>query len=426
MTQSSTERLLARWFGSAGAPAQLMHQEQRSRQALHALGSGPGTLALQGWGSVERLLQSPLAEAGADQVLNKVLQHRAQARAQSTAPPSAPALARALASAAAEPPAATGRQLMNSAAIGPQVMNTAVMGRQVMNSASMAGLTAQNLANAGPAFKSRSGRTTPPAAGLAGQAARFDSAAAATRAWQQRTARAGLAQAFATPLHLGTTAPRNTFNAPGLAALFGPALGAAVAAVPAFRPGAERARPVPAGSTSLVGAGPLQAWASVFQPALPLLSAALNELELGSAAATQARSDATPPRRRPRNEPLPGSGSALLPALAAPMTAAGTAVASTLQATTAVLPMADAGFGALSGVPTHAPSGAFASTAAQGLRGLAASASATSAPAGAPALAPPARNPGATSDDETLTEQLTRVLKREAQRDGIDISELQP
>lgn len=74
----------------------------------------------------------------------------------------------------------------------------------------------------------------------------------------------------------------------------------------------------------------------------------------------------------------------------------------------------------------------------QGLRGLAARAAATStaglrplgaAPAGSArsadaAIAPMQQAPA--RDDEQLVEQLARLLKREAERDGIDVSDVLP
>ncbi len=402
MTQVAVERMLARWFGGAAAPARLIQQEQRSRQAVGALGSALGQVALQGSSMVERLLQAPLAEPGADTFLSEVLQHMAQARAQPTAPGANQTLGRVLAPAAQKPLAAMGRLVINTAAMG----NVAV----------------QTLANASQAFMpSPQRRSTRPDTPLTRLVASVGSAAAASQAWQQRTARAGLAQAFASPLQVGTAALGSTLKAPGLAAVFGPALGQAVSGLTAFQPAARQARPP---TPTLGNVGPPDVLATIFQPVLPLLRATLNQLDGRSGQAPQAAGTAAPARRRPAGNPLggaAGAGAALLPALAAPLARAGQAAASALQATAPVLPLA----------------GALPGAAAQGLRGLAARANAhaswpapprvaAAAQPGATQAATPTFNPAAAGNDEALTEQLTRVLKREAARDGIDVSDLQP
>ena len=396
------ERQLGHLFGGAAAPAHLMQQEQRSRQAVAALGSGLGQVALQGSSMVERLLQAPLAEPGADTFLNEVLQHVAQARTQAAAPGTRQTLAQALAPAAHRPMGA--------------------MGRQMINTAAMAGMAAKTMSNASQAFKARPARRAQqPDDPLARLVASVGSAAAASQVWQQRTARAGLAQAFASPLQVGAAALGSTLKAPGLAAVFGPALGQAVSGLPAFQPAARQARPP---TPTLGNAGPPDVLATIFQPVLPLLRATLNQLDGRSGQAPQAAGTAAPARRRPAGNPLggaAGAGAALLPALAAPLALAGQAVASALQATAPVLPLA----------------GALPGAVAQGLRGLAARANAhaswpapprvaAAAQPGATQAATPTFNPAAAGNDEALTEQLTRVLKREAARDGIDVSDLQP
>lgn len=400
------ERQLGHLFGGAAAPAHLMQQEQRSRQAVAALGSGLGQVALQGSSMVERLLQAPLAEPGADTFLNEVLQHVAQARTQAAAPGTRQTLAQALAPAAHRPMGA--------------------MGRQMINTAAMAGMAAKTMSNASQAFKARPARRAQqPDDPLARLVASVGSAAAASQVWQQRTARAGLAQAFASPLQVGAAALGSTLKAPGLAAVFGPALGQAVSGLPAFQPAARQGRPP---TPTLGNAEPPDVLATIFQPVLPLLRATLNQLDGRGGQAPQAAGTAAPARRRPAGNPLAGAagaGTALLPALAAPLALAGQAVASALQATAPVLPLA----------------GALPGAVAQGLRGLAARANAnananastaaaprvaTAAQPGATQAATPTFNPAAAGNDEALTEQLTRVLKREAQRDGIDVSDLQP
>ncbi len=399
------ERQFARLFGGAAAPAQFVAQEQRSRQAVAALADPVGQGVLQVPSVLDRLLGVPLVEASANAAMNSVLQHMAQAQTQASGQNGpaaiAPQLARALAPLAPRTPVGLAQPGLGHAVARtlPPVALKAASGSTKRVNKPLAPNALQD--------------------GLDQVVQHFKTAAVAQQAWQQRTARAGLAQAFATPLQMGGAALGAALNAPGLATVLGPTPGQAAAGLAAFtaaprQPGRAAPRTTNQATITPTNQGPVDALVSAFQPVLPLLRATLDQFTgRGAPAARGAGQAASTPAPQRRHA---GIGAALLPELATPLIQAGQAVATALQATAPVAPFAAALPGAV----------------VQGLRGLAARAQQAQAPHPSQPPQPPApmqtnaRSHGARGDDEALAQQLTRVLKREAARDGIDISDVQP
>jgi hypothetical protein len=225
----------------------------------------------------------------------------------------------------------------------------------------------------------------------------------AAAAWQQRAAAAGVEEAFFAPLH-ARSRPRTTSPAPAAAGTLQPALApaspwppqgtvATAAAYTTTPPGQPPGQP-PGGPA----------------PVLPRLNSALDRID---------RRMASAPAEHLRPAPYPtGHG-------------AGAHAAGAVELPRGRNPGADApGTAARPASPQHnaiaqglnAPA-----VAAHGFRGLAARAAAAT-PSSLPTLPAAATESAglAAPDDEQLAEQLARVLRREAERDGIDTRDVAP
>ncbi len=371
---------------AAGTHGQLMLREQQLNTALLALGGGLGRVGLgeaQAW---DRLLESPLAEPAAGGALQALLAQLAQRdeapveaaeQRRSRTPPIGPDAARA-----------SERRPTDSAPT-PVARKTVQNPFAPRETAARAALKSPNTSGA-------------PSVG---------SAAAANAAWQQRALRAGLQEAFFTPVRAGRppqalaagradSNPARDAQTPSLNA---PSMNAAVAsfgAQPNLASLHLRDEASPENGSSV----------------LPRLNSALDRIDRRSA--TAGPTSETPSEWR-RAAPVSGHVTAA--------TEPGRIGSSAAQAATAAV-QASAALGAAALKGTGG-----------GLRGLAARAASMQAPSVWPELAATAAGAAAAPDtpmqapteprsdrDEQLAEQLARVLKREAERDGIDVSDVMP
>ncbi len=405
--------MLERLHRAAAAPAQLVQREQATRATFEVFAAALGRVGLQATDPWQRLLQLPLAEPGdgggalqallaqieqgaagdsaeeADALLPRSMSHGPQPTAQRRVP----------APSRAQVPAST-----SAPAQGPSNITRAAVNQQATASA---------------------------IAGVSGHATNTRrKGGAVPDSWLHRATRAGLLDALFTPVQRAGASPGASGAAPGSQALAGSPRAAALSASASAETVARQA-----GVAGLV------------QPVLPRLAAALERI--GGAGAHE--TDGGAGGRRARRSPVAVAATTTAVAAAlsrrvaawgdgpgAPATPAAQdrdpfgRLGSALGAATggALPPIWSA-----SGQQANEPNEQHGVPRLQGLRGLAARAAMTNAASLRPLAGAPARPDEATMspsqqaaapDDEQLVEQLARVLKREAERDGIDVSDVLP
>jgi hypothetical protein len=377
MIKRAPHPLLAGLWRSGAAPGQALVRWQAQRELLAALTQGLRQVGIEGDDPWQALLRVPLAPGVGDTSLRSALLTLENEPLDAETP---------------EAMAASWRFAGTDKAIAPAAAATLSRGGS---------LAAGRAARAAPAAAAQ---PTPRVA--AASLLRSLSASAAAAHWQQRVHEAGLAEAFHAPLRheagLASTAwPDAT----------GPALPPAAAAVTAS-------------TTSFAGPAPAEA-ARALQPATERIEVLLERLQ----PYTSMKPPAAGHPRRATAGVIPGTPAASAEQAVmhsgepvSPQAVAANTHAAPLSVSSAAL----AGFGG-------------------GLRGLAARAAAAAPPnaIGAVAAMPTttAAQPATSNardtdwlgeaqpsppDYEQLAERLAQLLKREALRDGIDLSEVRP
>ena len=415
--------MLERLLHAAAAPAQLVRREQATRATFEVFGAALGRVGLQAPDPWQRLLQLPLAEPGADRgALQTLLAQIEQRPATDAAEQADTLLPRAV---SPGPQRAAPRRLpAPSREQGPTAAPTPGQGlgnitRAAVNLPAMATAIA---GVAGPATNAR--RKSDPL----------------PDSWLQRATRAGLLDALFTPVQRHADSEADFWGAVSAAPQRALAYHAAAASA----------------SSPAHAAAPDAGLARLVQPVLPLLQAALERIQRSSSGGPDRDAGSQSSHRRP--SAVAATTGAVASALSrrigawgdglgvpapqathdgAPFGQLGQALGSVVgRAMPSIWPAPGQqanGSNELQGVP-----GVQGVQGVQGLRGLAARAARAAVtnaaglrlPAGAPArpdettMSPVQQ--AAAPDDEQLVEQLARVLKREAERDGIDVSDVLP
>lgn len=364
----SPHPLLDRLHRGAGTMAQLLAGAQAAQAVLDVMGGGLQRVGFDVDDPWARLLDVPLEARPSG--LQAALDHLAAA----DVPPEATAVA-----------TRAQRASLASAGVQPARAAQASAAADVTRRASRlpAGMPTQQPARRPP---------------LSAAAATPRAAAAA---WQQRAAAAGVEDAFFSPLRERTrwraTAPLPT---------------PAGTPQPALAPASPRPWPADDATATAYATASLVQRAEGPAPVLVRLNSALDRIEGRSAAA---------PAERMRPASQPSNHDAGMRAAGA----VGLPLGRNLDADAAHADAA-ARWASPQRDAIQQASNAVAGS-ARGFRGLAARAAAAAA-SSLPSLPPTASPPAgaAAPDDERLSDQLARLLRREAERDGIDTSDIAP
>jgi hypothetical protein len=371
--------LLAGLWRDGAAPAQAVARWQAQRELLTALSQALQQADIDDGDPWQALLRVPLAPGDGDAALRSALQSLDEVEPDQDPPVAMPAAPRGVAQGLAPSIAAT-----QPAGIRTDAIRAAAAG------------------SAEPA--------TPPRRTAAVQAPRTISASAAAAHWQQRVQAAGLADAYRTPLRSegggapaarsGVPGSRGIEAAPPPAALVASTISAPFAALaPAeaareMHPAAERIEVLLARLRDNEVADRPSAAARARRPCAGTDTVASAAAQSATSGIGPVDPSAAPPSAQPAHRDAPSTG--------------------------------PAGFGGgLRGLAARAAAQAFADN-------TAAVAAAPSAAAAQPAVDSardagwPAEAPLPPPDDDRLAERLAQMLRREALRDGIDLSEVRP